>query len=82
MTFSWYLKGYVELDTKLWDLQTRTAGDYTVEVPITKEQNIKFLKQMTQEERKSGAPLMQMKLKMIEELKTFLQSKVNDTEKD
>lgn len=37
---------------------------------------------MTPEERKSGAPLMQMKLKMIEELKTFLQSKVDDTEKD
>jgi 3-hydroxymyristoyl/3-hydroxydecanoyl-(acyl carrier protein) dehydratase len=51
-------------------------------VPITKEQNIKFLKQMTPEERQNGAPLMQMKLKMIEELTTFLQSKVEDAEKD
>ena len=57
MSFSWYLKNYVELDTKLWDLQTRTAGDYTVEVPITKEQNLKFFRQMTPEQKQSGAPL-------------------------
>lgn len=57
MNFSWYLKNYVELDTKLWDLQTRTAGDYTVEVPITKEQNLKFFRQMTPEQKQSGAPL-------------------------
>ena len=57
MSFSWYLKNYVELDTKLWDLQTRTAGDYTVEVPITKEQNLKFYRLMTPEQKQSGAPL-------------------------
>jgi hypothetical protein len=56
----------VKLDTDLWDLQTRTAGDYTVEVPIPKEINLKFFKNMTPQEKEQGAPLMLMKTKMIE----------------
>lgn len=36
---------------------------------------------MTPEQKLSGAPLMQMKIKMIEELETFLRSKVADSEK-
>jgi hypothetical protein len=82
MTFSWYLKNYVDLDTKLWDLQTRTAGDYTVEVPINKEQNLKFLKSMTTEEKLMGAPLMLMKQKMNEELINYLKTKVKNEDKD
>ena len=31
-----YSKKYVDIDSKLWDLQTRTAADYTVEGPLSR----------------------------------------------
>jgi hypothetical protein len=34
---STYSKKTVKLETKLWDLQTRTAADYTLEVKMTEE---------------------------------------------
>ena len=63
--FMWYIDCQVQLSTDLWDLQTRTAGDYTVETEITKQHNVNFYNTLTQQEMNNGAPLMLMKIKLI-----------------
>jgi hypothetical protein len=79
--FSWYISGYVNLGTDLWDLQTRTAGDYTCETQISKEQNMQFYRSLTQEQITAGAPLLLMKVEMMQQLEEHLRSKVPDDQK-
>lgn len=74
VNYSWYIQEYVDVETKLWDLQTRTAGDYTVEVPMTRQMLTNFYMSLTPHEKTLGAPLFQMKTKMMASLEEILRA--------
>ena len=71
-SFSDYGRKSAKYDTRLWDLQTKTVGDYTLEVHLTKQQVIHFYSSLTYEEKHTFAPLYIMKVKMAEEMESQL----------
>jgi hypothetical protein len=49
---SWFAKNLVRINNVEWDLQTRTAADYTLEIPISSRQCNEIARQELTEEDK------------------------------
>jgi len=75
---SWFSKHLVRIENVQWDLQTRTAADYTLEIPVSTRQCHEITKQELTEEEKQEygehiSPAMHMKLILSRQIEQTLE---------
>lgn len=73
-------KQYVRIEKKTWDVMTRTASDYTLEMPISETQLKTFYEQLTDNEQRNFAPMFLLKCKLMEGIESQLRDRLTDEE--